>query len=267
MRKSGCRIRCKQEESVGLSPPVTQWVLLVLHLVSWPSQPQRPWHSRQKVKNIAMWWSCWSLVGFVGLLLASCQLLVAYNRQWPVTTGHLLVTVAEGISALSLFSKKCSLFVVDNDLERWGGHALHCQPQSHLANTRCIDKFHKVKNGNILPTFACSNNLGECPSDCQTLPVGTPHWTLHCHCCCCHTATLSTEKVVEETKQQIRCFHGRSRGRFLEINRPPTIIRQSVWSASIIFFCVIHLVCCVGKLITGCSPKKKSVTRSVRERA
>ena len=75
---------------------------------------------------------------------------------------HLLVTVAECMSALSMFSKKRSLFVVDNDSEQWGDHALHCQPQSHLANTRCIETFHKkVKNGKISPMFACSDNLGD----------------------------------------------------------------------------------------------------------
>ena len=72
----------------------------------------------------------------------------------------------------SLFSKKCSSFIVDNDSERWGGHVSHCQPQSHLTNTRCIETFHKkVKNGKILPMFAHSNNLGECPLSDPTMMV------------------------------------------------------------------------------------------------
>ena len=103
----------------------------------------------------------------VCLLSASCQLLVACNQQWLVMIGHLLVRVAECISAQSLFGKKHSSFIVDNNSERWDGHALHCQPQSHLANTCCIETFHKkVKNGKILPIFAYSDCLGECPSFC-----------------------------------------------------------------------------------------------------
>ena len=84
--------------------------------------------------------SCWSLVGF---LPASCCLQPAMTGHNRPLIGHSLVTVAECTSASSLFRKKCSLFVVNNDLEQWGGHALHCQPQSHLANTRCIETFHE----------------------------------------------------------------------------------------------------------------------------
>ena len=38
---------------------------------------------------------------------------------------------------------------------------MHCQPQSHLANTHCIETFHKkVINCKISPMFANSDNLG-----------------------------------------------------------------------------------------------------------
>ena len=77
--------------------------------------------------------SCWSAIG----------LLLAFCHPQLVMIGHSLVTDAECMSVQSLFSKKHRLLIVDNDFERWGGHALCCQSKSHLANTHCIETFHK----------------------------------------------------------------------------------------------------------------------------
>ena len=130
---------------------------------------------------------------------------------------------------------------------------MQCQPQSHLANTCCIETFHeKVQNGKILPMFACSNNLGECSCapckpchDCARTTIAAAdlweqrtntekHAPQHhctnasCPSCCMHVQRLNTLQSLpfpccfcleffshSEIWQRRMLFHGMSQNGFV----------------------------------------------------
>ena len=140
------------------------------------------------------------------LLVSCCPWLAMTSHNWPVI-GHLLVTVAECTSAQSLFSKNCSLFIVDNDSEQWGGHALHCQSQSHLTKTCCIETFHwKVK-------MAKFHQCLPIPIIWGSVPATSSHWEKmliqpqsKCHCWAQNTFGKAMDMMLSASSDHEKCF-------------------------------------------------------------